>query len=96
MLYSDKWLLIFYRGMKNLIVASIGSIIRGFVDGVIVLNDTYKILWYDVNADIHLDIELGLNFIDLFPCSHEQIITNGNFHLQLPRKNLWWRLKSSP
>ena len=93
MLYSDKWLLIFYRGMKNLIVASIGSIIRGFVDGVIVLNDTYKILWYDVNADIHLDIELGLNFIDLFPCSHEQIITNGKFPLTVTEKKLMVEVK---
>jgi arginine utilization regulatory protein len=68
--------------------ASIGAIIRSFVDGVIVLNDKHEILWYDVNADIHLDITVGINILDLFPCSGEKLVENEKFPITLNQKKL--------
>lgn len=69
--------------------SSIGSIIRSFVDGVIVLNENHQILWHDVDKDILLlDIMEGIHISAIFPCNGERLIENEKFQITINLKKL--------
>ncbi|MFF2448359.1 sigma-54 interaction domain-containing protein [Neobacillus sp. NPDC058068] len=68
--------------------ASIGTMVRSFVDGVIVLNDEFEILWHDVHADIPLDISNGDNLLEILPCTGEKLIENGTFPITFNERKL--------
>ncbi|QQE74038.1 sigma 54-interacting transcriptional regulator [Brevibacillus composti] len=50
-----------------MIAASVGSILRSFVDGVIVLNDRHEIIWHDLSEEISLAAKAGLPISELIP-----------------------------
>lgn len=74
--------------------SSIGSIIRSFVDGVIVLNENHQILWHDVDEDILLLENMeGIHISDIFPCNGERLIENDKFQVTLNLKKLTVEVK---
>ncbi|QCJ41189.1 AAA family ATPase [Bacillus sp. S3] len=73
--------------------ASIGSMIRSFVDGVIVLNDGFEILWYDVDSVIPLDITDGDHLLEIIPYTEEQLIGNETFSITVNNRKLDIKVK---
>ncbi|WP_082174426.1 sigma-54 interaction domain-containing protein [Bacillus sp. FJAT-27231] len=71
-----------------MIAASIGSLIKSFVDGVIVLNKDYKVLWCDVNKDIPLNITAGSSILDFLPCEEVKFIENETFPFVMDNRKL--------
>ncbi|MEH7335162.1 sigma 54-interacting transcriptional regulator [Neobacillus drentensis] len=68
--------------------ASIGSLIRSFVDGVIVLNESCEILWHDVNEELQLDLPIGANIFDLFPNKGELLVDNETYQIKVEDRKL--------
>lgn len=77
------------KGGISLYSASIGSLIRSFTAGVIVLNEKHKILWHDIEAinNQHTVIE-GLHISSLFPCTAEKLTKNNKFSVTFNNKKL--------
>lgn len=46
--------------------ASIGSLIKGFVDGVVILNEEHHVIWHDTNKDHLVKINSGTHISELF------------------------------
>ncbi|WP_223594131.1 sigma-54 interaction domain-containing protein [Neobacillus bataviensis] len=68
--------------------ASIGSLVRSLVDGVIVLNGSCEILWHDVNEDLQLDLPIGSNIFDLLPNKGELLVENDSYQIIVKDKKL--------
>ncbi|MDN3017922.1 sigma 54-interacting transcriptional regulator [Paenibacillus sp. BSR1-1] len=68
--------------------ASIGSLIRSFVEGVIVLNGNCEILWHDVNEDLQLNLPIGSNIFDLLPNKGELLVENDIYQVIVKDKKL--------
>lgn len=66
--------------------SSIGLILRSYVDGVIVLSDTYEILWHDINGDIDIDLKIGANMKDVLPCIGNRLVEKEKFQFTLNQK----------
>ncbi|MFZ7942802.1 sigma-54 interaction domain-containing protein [Neobacillus sp. 19] len=73
--------------------ASIGSMIRSFVDGVIVLNDECEILWYDVDSVIPLDTTDGDHLLEIIPYTEEQLIGEETFSITVNNRKLDIKVK---
>ncbi|WP_052948619.1 sigma 54-interacting transcriptional regulator [Mesobacillus campisalis] len=72
-----------------MIASSIGSLIRSFTDGVIVLNEKHEILWHDINAmDIQASVTTGIHISELFPCIEERLVENEKYSVELNGKKL--------
>ena len=67
-------------------ISSIGSIIRSFVDGIIVLNEQHKILWYDIKEDIPFEISVGSPISNYFSTDKISFNDNETFPLTLNKK----------
>jgi len=76
-----------------LTVASIGSIIRSFVDGVIALNEQREILWHDIKEDIPINISRGMTISSFMECDNKHFINNETFLLDLNGKQLSFDVK---
>jgi arginine utilization regulatory protein len=76
-----------------MIAQSIGSIIKSFVDGVVVLNDTLHILWYDLHPVFELDLIEGQHILDHIPLKREKLVENEKFTLTLNQKKLTIEVK---
>ncbi|MFE5430634.1 sigma-54 interaction domain-containing protein [Peribacillus simplex] len=74
--------------------ASIGSIIRSFVDGVIVLNEKHDVLWHDVNEDIPLEITEGIPITELIPCEEVRFVDNETFPITINQKKFIVEVKN--
>ncbi|MED1469472.1 sigma-54 interaction domain-containing protein [Bacillus salipaludis] len=68
--------------------ASIGSLIRSFVDGVIVLDDHNDILFYDVKDDLQLNLTVGMDIFLFLPCNQEPLEENQIFQVTINKKKL--------
>lgn len=74
-------------------VASIGAIIRSFVDGVIALNEQREILWHDIKEDIPINISKGMTISSFMECDNKHFINNETFLLDLNGKQLSFDVK---
>lgn len=74
--------------------ASIGSIIRSFVNGVIVLNEEHHVLWYDVNEKIHLKISEGIHISEIIMCENVKFIDNERFPVTTNEQKLIIEVKN--
>lgn len=75
--------------------ASIGSLIRSFVDGVIVLDNHNDILFYDVNDDLQMNLTLGMNIFLFLPCNQEPLVENQIYQVTIKEKKLAIEVKNS-
>jgi arginine utilization regulatory protein len=67
---------------------SIGSIIRSFVDGVIVLNEQREIVWHDINVKIPLEINEKTTISSLLNFNDSSFINDEIFSLVINEKNI--------
>ncbi|MGG1398449.1 sigma 54-interacting transcriptional regulator [Bacillus salipaludis] len=73
--------------------ASIGSLIRSFVDGVIILDDYNEILFYDVKDDLQLNLTVGMDIFLFLPCNQEPLEENQIFQVTINEKKLAIEIK---
>ncbi|GHH96622.1 sigma-54 interaction domain-containing protein [Neobacillus kokaensis] len=76
-----------------MIAESIGSILKSYVDGVIVLNETFHILWYDFKPTLPLEIIEGIHISVLFPFDQEKLVENTRFPIELNQRKLMVEVK---
>ncbi|WP_286231555.1 sigma-54 interaction domain-containing protein [Neobacillus mesonae] len=76
-----------------MIAKSIGSILKSYVDGVIVLNDSFHILSYDINPTLPLEINEGIHISVLFPCLAKNLVENSCFPIKLNQRKLMVEVK---
>ena len=67
---------------------SIGSIIRSFVNGVIVLNEQHEIVWHDIDAEIPLEITKKTTISSLLKLNDLSFINDEIFPLVINEKNI--------
>jgi len=82
------------QGVRNLIAASIGSLAKSFVDGVIVLNKEYEVLWHDVKEDIPLGVIAGFPIFKFLPCEEVKFGENETFPFVIDNRKFTVRVKN--
>lgn len=68
--------------------ASIASLIRSFVDGVIVLDDHHDILFYDVDDDLQLNLAVSKKIFNFLPYNQETLIEGKTFQITMNEMKL--------
>ncbi|MDR6997839.1 sigma 54-interacting transcriptional regulator [Neobacillus niacini] len=68
--------------------ASIASLIRSFVDGVIVLDDHHDILFYDVDDDLQLNLAVSKKIFNFLPYNQETLIEDETFQITMNEMKL--------
>ncbi|MED3563111.1 sigma-54 interaction domain-containing protein [Bacillus xiapuensis] len=74
--------------------ASIGSLIRSFVDGVIVLDNRNDILYYDVNDNLQLNLSVGKNIFLFLSWNQETLLENEIYQITINEKKLAIEVKN--
>ncbi len=70
-----------------LLAPAIGSLIKGFVDEVIILNTSHEIVWHDTNPNLSKNIEIGMPISKLISCSEVSFEHNDTFSKALNGTN---------
>ncbi|MBU8880492.1 sigma 54-interacting transcriptional regulator [Bacillus sp. FJAT-29790] len=79
-----------------MIAASIGSLIRSFVDGVIVLNELHEVVWTDINTQIPIEVISGIHISEIIPCEEISFVNNETFCMTIGQKKLQFEVKIFP
>ncbi|MDI2588332.1 sigma 54-interacting transcriptional regulator [Psychrobacillus sp. NEAU-3TGS] len=72
--------------MSNLSVSLIGSFIRSFVNGIIVLDEQHKILWHDIEGEMPFEVSVGTSISSYFSLDNISFSNNETFPLSLNGK----------
>ncbi|WNS76356.1 sigma 54-interacting transcriptional regulator [Bacillus sp. DTU_2020_1000418_1_SI_GHA_SEK_038] len=69
-----------------MIAASLGSLMKGQADGVIILNENYEILWQDLSEIISFEFTEGTHISNFIPCEHVRFMDNESFSVTLNQR----------
>ncbi|WP_391202412.1 sigma-54 interaction domain-containing protein [Psychrobacillus sp. L4] len=69
-----------------MLVSTIGSIVRSFVDGVIAINEDLEILWYDIKEEFPINVTMGESITHLIDYNTKHLINNDTFLLNINDK----------
>ncbi|PEJ28311.1 sigma-54-dependent Fis family transcriptional regulator [Peribacillus butanolivorans] len=75
-----------------MIAASIGSLMRSFVDAVIVLNENHEILWHDT-AGVSLEVIDGIHISKFIPCEEVGFLDHETFSIIVNDRRLLFDVK---
>lgn len=76
-----------------MIAESIGSMIREFVDGVIVLSDSLHILWHDLSSNLQLELKAGAHISDYFSYIGDLLVEQEKFPIGVNQRKLTVEVK---
>ncbi|MCO0598463.1 sigma 54-interacting transcriptional regulator [Peribacillus butanolivorans] len=75
-----------------MIAASIGSLMRSFVDAVIVLNENHEILWHDTDG-VSLEVIDGIHISKFIPCEEVGFLDHETFSIIVNDRRLLFDVK---
>ncbi|MEH7524408.1 sigma 54-interacting transcriptional regulator [Bacillus sp. JJ1503] len=77
-----------------MIAESICKLMKGYSDGVMVLNENYEVVWQDMNQISSFEVTEGTHIAELLPCEHVRFVENETFTVSLFQKKFSVEVKN--
>lgn len=69
-----------------LIAASLGSLMKGQADGIIILNESYEVIWQELDNISSFDVNEGTHISEFIPCEHVRFMDNETFTITINQR----------
>ncbi|KAB2336063.1 PAS domain S-box protein [Cytobacillus depressus] len=73
--------------------ASLGSLLKGQADGVVILNESYEVIWQDLSEISTFEVEAGTHISKFIPCEDVRFIDDESFTISLNQRKYSVKVK---
>ncbi|MEH7122469.1 sigma 54-interacting transcriptional regulator [Bacillus sp. JJ1532] len=77
-----------------MIAESICKLMKGYSDGVMILNENYEVVWQDMNQISSFEVAEGTHIAELLPCEHVRFVENETFTVSFSQKKFSVEVKT--